>query len=1113
MKNVIKNYILRSTARVIGVKNSLIVFIKIFPGYSWPHFILGRAYVVCNRKRVVDGVAAVSDNLVNAENSYKTAISLNNRNWKYHSRLASLLKQKGKCWQEVDSLENAVALNKCSASLFYRLAKAQDQMNKFSDAAVSYKAAIELYVEHKDWMYFNYGNALKNSGDIDKAKVIFSQAIALDTNKNSQILGVGIFYQKLGLWMPAMNAYGEELKRQPDSAVLHYYLGVAYDRNYDWWHAIEHIKTAISLDASNAAWHYRLGFVYERIENWVEAERAYIYAIAKHEKYEPSWFYRLGSVLNKQGKYRDANEAFLKQRKFQSAHGAPVQIFQKNKGFNQVATYTEYFENLEIKKKTILYESFGGAGMSCNPYAIFLGVIGDVKFHNWTHIWVINNRATIPLKFKKLHNVILVSKNSDLYLRALASSEYLINNNTFPSYFIRRPEQKYLNTWHGTPLKKLGMDFKLASFKRSNAARNFLHASHMISPNKHTSNVLINRYGINNIFDGKIIEAGYPRIDLILNDDKSKKECIVDAIGIDPNKPVILYAPTYRGLWGNAGIESNQILSDLHKLRSDKYNLVFRGHHLVESEIHKLEVPVFLADQCIDSCELLSIVDVLITDYSSIFYDFLPTGKPIIHYVYDSRKYSEERGLYFDIDTLPGHVCYTLEKVKNALCDFINGENKNSEHYHAAKNIFCKNEDGQATKRVIDFFFFDKVEDKSHVVSILKKKSILFFSSLFIPNGITSSIINLTKHINTEEYSITIIIDETPSIPVEERIEQVNKLNGEINVLVRTGRILCTIEEQWVRDKFKLYNSMPNDEIYSIYKKTFEREFTRIFGYHEFDTIVDFQGYQPFWVSLFAFGNSSNKCIYLHNDMHKERQIRFPYLIGTFNLYRCFNKLISVSESVSESNLMLLSDQYKIPKNLFTYCNNTINVKEYEELGGEVLYSSEFRSFLKDDRVKFINVARLSPEKGQVNLIDAFVRLLKKNKNISLYILGSGPLHESLQHLIKSHNAHDSIFLLGHQSNPYPFIKNSNCMILSSEYEGQGIVLLEAMIFGVPCISTDIPGPRSVLSGGYGVLVGERVNDMIQGVEGFLSGGYHFKTFDHEKYNRDAMNMFYDNVL
>ena len=1016
---------------------------------------------------------------IDALKAYKEKVKLEPKNALLHYKIGFSY-DRTYDWKNAQKyMEYALNLDSTNADIFYRLGFVYERDKNYEEAEKSYKTALEKEEELKPYWYYRLGYILNKQEKHKEASEVF------------------LLYGK-----------AENFDKEINSEKL----GIIYNENHDDENTEKSLKDAISIDTTNANLFYRLGFLYERRKKWEEAEKSYKNALERQDKFTPDLYYRLGYVLNKQDKNQEANKAFLEQRILQDAHGVAEDSFNKNKNFNQVATYAEYFKKNDLLKNSIMYESYGGVGMSCNPYAMFLDILEDERFQDWKHIWVIDDHSKIPEKYRKLKNIFLTTKNSDLYLRYLSSCEYLINNSTFPSYFIRKPNQKYLNTWHGTPLKTLGIDIKDSPYQRANTARNFLHTTHIITPNQHTTNVLINRYGINGVFDGKVAETGYPRIDLVLNNSDDNKKQIIQMMGLDPKKPIVLYAPTYRGLWDTPEMETNKMLSDLKELGSDKYNLIFRGHYFAEKKIKELNLPVLLAPHSIDSCELLSVVDVLITDYSSIFYDFLPTDRPLIHYVYDYDEYSETRGMYFEIDVLPGHVCHTVEDVLGVLDEVMAGHKGISNNYNLAKEKFSLHEDGKSTKRTIEFFFFDKIEDKYLVKNRSNKKSLLFYASPFDPNGITSAIINLTNNINKDKYNITIVIDRISLVSNTVHIEQLNRLDKDVNILVRSGRMVTTVEEQWTREKFGFYNKLVNEEIYNIYKKAHEREFTRIFGYHNFHTIVDFHGYRPFWASIFAFGTSKNKSIYLHNDMHKEYLLRFPYLKGTFNLYKYFDKLISVSESVSESNRSLLSENYSIPKDSFYFCNNPINLNEYEELSNEVLSSSEYRSFIDDNRKKFINIARLSPEKGQLKLIEAFVKLLENNKNIALYIMGTGPLYEILENTIDSHQAQNNIILLGHQSNPYPYIKNSDCMVLSSEHEGQGIVLLEALFFGIPCISTDIPGPRSVLNNGYGILVGDSTEDLTQAMQDFLKGKYIFKSFDPIKYNNESLDMFYQKV-
>ena len=155
--------------------------------------------------------------------------------------------------------------------------------------------------------------------------------------------------------------------------------------------------------------------------------------------------------------------------------------------------YTEYLETLPLAPLTVLYESSHGNSVSCNPLQICRNLLADPRFDSWTHVWVLNDKDRIPHELAGRKNVIFAARDSDLYLRYLSTAAYLINNTSFPAYFVRRSDQQYLNTWHGTPLKTLGKDVKTAFFEHRNIARNLLQTTHIIVPNVHTRNALLRR--------------------------------------------------------------------------------------------------------------------------------------------------------------------------------------------------------------------------------------------------------------------------------------------------------------------------------------------------------------------------------------------------------------------------------------------------------------------------------------------------------------------------------------------------------------------------------------------------------------------------------------------
>jgi CDP-glycerol glycerophosphotransferase len=188
----------------------------------------------------------------------------------------------------------------------------------------------------------------------------------------------------------------------------------------------------------------------------------------------------------------------------------------------------------------------------------------------------------------------------------------------------------------------------------------------------------------------------------------------------------------------------------------------------------------------------------------------------------------------------------------------------------------------------------------------------------------------------------------------------------------------------------------------------------------------------------------------------------------------------------------------------------------YKEKPYLVLPKENTRNFIEGvvvdpAEIKFINIGRLSPEKGQDKLIRAFAGLCGKYDNLKLYIVGEGVLEKTLKTLVNKLKLEDKVIFTGQLSNAFPLLNLCDCFVLSSNYEGQGLVLLEALVLGKPTISTDVTGAHSVLEGGYGLLVENSAEAVMEGMERFIKGEKTAeKSFDYEKYNVEALNMFYD---
>ncbi|WP_286317231.1 CDP-glycerol glycerophosphotransferase family protein, partial [Romboutsia ilealis] len=285
----------------------------------------------------------------------------------------------------------------------------------------------------------------------------------------------------------------------------------------------------------------------------------------------------------------------------------------KDKNFRRDVMYTKAYEEEIIDDKIILYESFHGKTMSCNPYAIFKYLLNDYEYKDFKHIWVLNDSNNCKELYKNMNNVEFVKVHSDEYVRYLAKAKYLINNTTFPPYYIRKEGQIYLNTWHGTPIKTLGKLMKGSRGQYKNIQRNLLQTTHLINPNKFTADIMITEHDIDGIYQGKIFDCGYPRIDLTLNSNKYE---IKKKLNLKNNKKVILYAPTWRGEVGNVDNEINRFIDDyeyLIKKLGNQYTILLRVHTLVEEYLVKKGYGENIVDNAIDTNELLSVVDILIS--------------------------------------------------------------------------------------------------------------------------------------------------------------------------------------------------------------------------------------------------------------------------------------------------------------------------------------------------------------------------------------------------------------------------------------------------------------------------------------------------------------------
>lgn len=618
--------------------------------------------------------------------------------------------------------------------------------------------------------------------------------------------------------------------------------------------------------------------------------------------------------------------------------GSPVKNTLINTGYKRNRIYSNFYETKKVIDNIILYESRDGKSITDSPYAIFKFLMSQPKFGEYKHIWSIQDFEELEVvmnQYKDLDNVIFVKRNSTKYLEYLSTAKYLINNSTFQNFFIPKEDQVYINTWHGTPLKKMGFEIPGNPATSRNVVRNFLSSSILISPNEHTTNMYLKSYKLDGLFRGKIIEDGYPRIDLTLNTNKLNfiSRLLKTGLKIDTNKEIILYAPTWKGTnVSQARNDMKQIISDMEILKEkngNKYNVLIKVHPFLYSTAKEfIEIKDSLIPDYIDTNEMLSITDLLITDYSSIFFDYLVTDKPVLFYMWDAEYYLDSRGSYINFEDLPGPVLYNIEELTETITHVKDVQRTYQNNYSAMKEKFTKYDDGNVTNRLVDYIF-NNASESIKVIKNLddKKEKIIFYPGGMMNNGITSSFINLMNNIDYSKYDVSVFL----KIPnKQEALKNIAKINENARLLFKQGISVYSLNEIY-RDRLCHNRGVGENYLKKMYpEKAYKREAKRFFGNSKFDFSIDFSGYSLFWAKFLLATNAEKRICYMHNDIlsDSERTINkkrphFINLRGLMTVYDRFDKLVSVSKGTMELNKKNLSNYASNDK--FDFIINSIN--------------------------------------------------------------------------------------------------------------------------------------------------------------------------------------------
>jgi CDP-glycerol glycerophosphotransferase len=360
-------------------------------------------------------------------------------------------------------------------------------------------------------------------------------------------------------------------------------------------------------------------------------------------------------------------------------------------------------------RDSVFFVSWKGKQCTGNP----LGIAEELRRRgdDREHLWAITDWS-VPVP----EGGTGVLRGTEEYYEALARSKYLISNDDMQSPFRKRDGQFYLQTWHGTPLKRIGFDITNPQFISGTAyfdhlARDVAQWDLLLSPNPFSTPIMRRAFR----YDGEIAEYGYPGNDLLCRGDAAEVAARVrDRLGLPAGKRVVLYAPTWRDnqVYANGRRYRFDMRLDLERAwreLGEDHVFLIRGHHHNGDD-----VPAGMRDGFAlnvtaypDITELYLVSDVLVTDYSSAMFDFAVTGRPILFFTYDLAEYRDSlRGFYFDFEAeAPGPLLADSAEVIKAIrnVDAVAAAHRDAYQRFAAR--FCSLDDGKAGVRVCDRLF------------------------------------------------------------------------------------------------------------------------------------------------------------------------------------------------------------------------------------------------------------------------------------------------------------------------------------------------------------------------------------------------------------------------
>ena len=451
-----------------------------------------------------------------------------------------------------------------------------------------------------------------------------------------------------------------------------------------------------------------------------------------------------------------------------------------------------------------------------------------------------------------------------VYMELIETAQFLLTEVYLTAAWVKKEGQMYINIWHGTPLKKLGLA-KNAKGKHKNGIQqsNFIDADYLLYPNDYTKKHMLESYKVADLMPGKVLKLGYPRTGGMLEAAQSDQTELRKMLA--PNgEHIYAYMPTWKDYLkvDQVVAESKELLDYLDaNLREDQILYVNLHHRVSDSLDYSQFKRIRQFPPTVDSYKLLALTDALITDYSSVFYDYLALRRQIVLYCADYELYRKKRGTYMDLMELPFDKAVTPEEVLVAI---NRGKTYDDE---AAYQEFCAYDSVENAHKLCSLFLGTEDEVEVEAIPKNKKKKVMIYSEALSECTETQWLRKTAENCAGSD-TVELFISCNQDM-VNENKDSAYPLLNKVPVIGTTADYFPSAMGHTAK---KLYESgkITIGQAMSVWKYDYAAAVRRFLGRAAFDLAVLLDVTDPEKLLALTFMDQPNKIMIISDLMYKE---------------------------------------------------------------------------------------------------------------------------------------------------------------------------------------------------------------------------------------------------